>query len=243
MHELFPRYYMNSDNNIEFMGATEAFTCYHCGGFASHNWTWSLKHDTFPIPNSLFDVDVVISATCAACKHTSIWLKNLTPYIDAYEHLNHETLLYPFVTPNVDSPNSDLPTEIIKIYNEASKVLPDSPRASAALSRLAIQHLVDFLLPNEKGDLNNKIGVLVRTGLSPMIQQALDTVRVIGNNAVHPGIIEIEDNYDLAKNLLDLINVIANQLITLPKQIDELYSTLPDNSLKGIENRDNKNQK
>lgn len=76
-----------------------------------------------------------------------------------------------------------------------------------------------------------------------MIQQALDTVRVIGNNAVHPGIIEIEDNYDLAKNLLDLINVIANQLITLPKQIDELYSTLPDNSLKGIENRDNKNQK
>ncbi|WP_328803136.1 DUF4145 domain-containing protein [Ruoffia halotolerans] len=129
------------------------------------------------------------------------------------------------------------------MYNEASKVLPDSPRASAALSRLAIQHLVDFLLPNEKGDLNNKIGILVRTGLSPMIQQALDTVRVIGNNAVHPGIIEIEDNYDLAKNLLDLINVIANQLITLPKQIDELYSTLPDNSLKGIENRDNKNQK
>jgi hypothetical protein len=41
--------------------------------------------------------------------------------------------------------------------------------------------------------------------------------------------------------LFDLINIIVNEMITQPKQIDELYSTLPQNALDAIERRDNQN--
>ena len=39
-----------------------------------------------------------------------------------------------------------------------------------------------------------------------------------------------------------MINIIANVLITQPKQIQEAYDNLPDNSRKAIEKRDSKTQ-
>ena len=40
--------------------------------------------------------------------------------------------------------------------------------------------------------------------------------------------------------LFKLVNFIANKLITEPKEIDELYNSLPANKLEGINKRDNK---
>ncbi|WP_415663473.1 DUF4145 domain-containing protein [Vibrio taketomensis] len=50
--------------------------------------------------------------------------------------------------------------------------------------------------------MNNDIKELVSEGLSPKIQQALDSLRVVGNNAVHPGQINIDDNAEVAYKLL-----------------------------------------
>jgi hypothetical protein len=47
----------------------------------------------------------------------------------------------------------------------------------------------------EKGDSSPAIGNLVKKGLPPMTQESLDCVRVIGNNAVHPG--ELDLKYDI----------------------------------------------
>lgn len=55
------------------------------------------------------------------------------------------------------------------------------------------------------------------------MQQALDFVRVVGNNAVHSGEINLDDNKEIALSLFKIINMIADDLISKPKEMDELY--------------------
>ena len=87
-------------------------------------------------------------------------------------------------------------------------------------------------------NINDDIGQLVSKGLSVQIQKALDSVRVIGNNAVHPGSIDLDEKSEVAKTLLSLLNIIVEQLITQPKKINEIYSNLPQSALDGINKRD-----
>lgn len=111
------------------------------------------------------------------------------------------------------------------LYIEASTILIDSPKGSTALLRLALQMLLKQVGKSGK-NINNDIKELVAEGLSPKIQQALDLVRVIGNNAVHPGEINLDDNAEIAEKLFSVLNYIADQLITKPKELESLYKDL-----------------
>jgi hypothetical protein len=75
--------------------------------------------------------------------------------------------------------------------------------------------------------------------LPERIQKSLDAERVIGNNAVHPGQINV-DNEDTGSNLFLLVNIIAEYMITVPKKIDAVFDSLPDSSKKAISERDSK---
>jgi Domain of unknown function (DUF4145) len=79
---------------------------------------------------------------------------------------------------------------------------------------------------------------LVKKGLNPKIQKSLDIVRVIGNEAVHPGQIDLRDQPTTATQLCTLLNVIADAMITQPKIIESLYTALPETKLQQIEQRD-----
>jgi len=46
-------------------------------------------------------------------------------------------------------------------------------------------------------DINADIGNLVKKGLSPLVQKALDTVRVVGNECVHPGTMDLKDDREM----------------------------------------------
>ncbi|USI88072.1 hypothetical protein LZ086_01570 [Acinetobacter johnsonii] len=71
------------------------------------------------------------------------------------------------------------------------------------------------------------------------MQQALDLLRVVGNNAVHPGQIDLDDNNDIAMKLFHLLNYIANEMITKPKELDFLYSSIiPEETKQHIKERD-----
>lgn len=136
-------------------------------------------------------------------------------------------------------PNTDLSDEIKADYTEASNVLADSPRAAAALLRLALQKLCKQL--GEKGEnINEDIKSLVAKGLNPLVQKSLDALRITGNNAVHPGEINLTENPERALRLFELINFIADKMITEPKEIERFYVDLPANALKAIEQRDKK---
>ena len=83
------------------------------------------------------------------------------------------------------------------------------------------------------------IGDMVKSkGLRPEIQQALDVLRVIGNNAVHPGEIAVGDNRDQARAMFTLLNAIVEDLIVRPRQIETLYGSLPESVREAIDERD-----
>jgi hypothetical protein len=202
----------------------QAFNCAHCHVYSHQDWYYlkaGERPDGFGKQHS--DNRFKVSY-CERCKGNTIWFG--------------ENIVFP-QNLIVQPANSDLPPDIIEDYNEAALVLNNSPRSSAALLRLAIQKLCQFL--GESGrDLNNDIKNLVSKGLPPKVQEALDSVRVIGNESVHPGELNLNDNREIATQLFKLVNFIATKLITEPKEIEDLYRSLPQSKLDGINKRDGK---
>ncbi|MCW5206875.1 DUF4145 domain-containing protein, partial [Desulfobulbus sp. F5] len=118
-------------------------------------------------------------------------------------------------------------------------IINRSPRGAAALLRLCVQKLCAHL--GEPGkNINQDIAGLVKKGLNPRIQKSLDIVRVIGNEAVHPGELDLRDDPDTAAQLANLVNIIADFMITQPKHIDTLYDSLPVEKKEQIDKRDGK---
>lgn len=137
----------------------------------------------------------------------------------------------------------DMPELVRTEYDEARKVGAASPRAAAALLRLAIQKLVDQLKPG-KEDLNLKIGLLVDEGpIRPKLANMLDVVRVTGNNAVHPGTMDLTDEPERVITLFKLVNAIVEQTITLDQIVEEAHASLPEGAREGIAKRPAKVQK
>ena len=132
-----------------------------------------------------------------------------------------------------------MPESVKRDYNEARAVVEDSPRAAAALLRLGVQRLLENHLGAEGSSINDYIGYLVANDkISPRIQRALDAVRITGNNSVHPGRMDMDDNREMAEGLFTLLNEIVDEAIARDKRIDSFYEKLPSDDLEGVENRD-----
>ena len=162
---------------------------------------------------------------CYSCDEYALWLnfKLLWP--------EQNTVFYP---------KEKMPEDAKAIYLEAASLFGKSPRPSAALLRLSIEHLCNSLNGKEL-NINKGIAALVKKGLNERTQKALDIVRVTGNDAVHPGQININDNPEIAEKLFKLVNVIVEELISLPAEIDSLYDGLPETKKEAIVKRDGKN--
>jgi hypothetical protein len=159
---------------------------------------------------------------CFNCKRIAIWA--------------HDRLVFPPMKTG-PLPNADLPLEIRRDVEEARGIVELSPRGAAALLRLAIQKLCAHL--GEKGkNIDDDIASLVKKGLNPLVQQSLDVVRVIGNEAVHPGVIDLRDDRAAAERLFDLVNIVAEQMITHPRSVQKMYAKLPTSKIDAIERRD-----
>lgn len=60
-------------------------------------------------------------------------------------------------------------------------------------------------------DINKNIGSPAKKVLPPAVQKALDIVRVIGNESVHPGQIDLNDDPNITSKLVELVNIIASR--------------------------------
>jgi hypothetical protein len=162
---------------------------------------------------------------CFSCRDLSIWVAN--------------RIVDPVVIQDGVEPNEDMPPDVLVDYREAQSLVGISPRGAAALLRLAIQELMPHLgLPGK--NLNDDIGLLVSNGLDTRVQQALDVVRVIGNNAVHPGQIDLRDDAGTASRLFHLVNIIVESTISAQKHVKEMFEGLPETAKQQIALRDKK---
>ncbi len=95
-----------------------------------------------------------------------------------------------FVRPKVTSrpaPHKEVPEEFAADYREAAMVAADSPKASAALSRRCLQHLLREKAGAKKSDLSKEIDEVLASGQLPShLAGAIDAIRNVGNFAAHP---------------------------------------------------------
>jgi hypothetical protein len=198
----------------------EAFYCpaAGCGVYAKQEWD-QLYFQSTPGFKILGEHLV---AHCTACWEPSIW--------------REDVMIYPLRRQGED-PHSDMPADVLAVYEEARSVAPVSKKSAAGLLRLALQMLVDELEPGS-GTIDSKIGALVKRGLDPQLQQAMDVLRVVGNESVHPGQIDLDADDDLLPGLFNLANVIVEQVVARPKHIGGLFAKLPQTKLDAIQKRD-----
>jgi len=200
----------------------EAFNCVSCHVYTKQHWYYmqgSSRADGFGGQKQ--DPRFRISY-CEHCQFPTIW--------------HEKSIVFP-LNLSAAPPNEDLPEEIKSDYEEARSIVNLSARGAAALLRLGIQKLCAHLGQPGK-NINTDIKTLVTLGLPPKVQEALDSVRVIGNDAVHPGTIDLNDDSDTANQLFRLVNFIAQKMITEPLEIDAIYNSLPPDKLQGIKDRD-----
>lgn len=213
------------------------FNCSRCGVYAKQYWGNIVsQYRTKPVNGLAIPTlkrnanayngqnlpDNYVVSRCDSCKENVIWID--------------EKIIYPR-TIIVEQPNLDLPTEIQNLYLESANILNDSPRAAAALLRLALQLLLEELGGKGKS-IDADIKTIVASGIDPQVQKAMDIVRVFGNNGAHPGEIQIEEDPELVKKMFELINFIATKMITSQKEIDSLFDGLPDGAKEAINKRD-----
>ena len=214
-----------SKNYVEPDFNKKSFTCPHCGTLSlmryapvGYKGPDAVSLGSIKGPHT----NVVIIASCLQCNQKTIWIDNQYVYPDIV----------------AEEANPDMPEPVKQLYNEAGLIYNKSPRAACALLRLAIDRLCNELGETDR-DINKNIGELVKKGLSPSVQKALDIVRVVGNKAVHPGQIAFDvDDKETAVALMKLVNMITVRMITEPQEIDSMFEQLPDSTKNAIENRD-----
>jgi hypothetical protein len=171
-----------------------------------------------------WQLDNTNASKCYSCKQYALWVgPNLAWPVQQYSV----------------APNAEMPEHIKPDFLEAASIVDVSPKGAAALLRLCIQKLVIHL--GGKGDnLNADIGKLIEERvITKNIQEALDVVRVVGNNWVHPGTIVFDDNKAMATKLFGLVNVIVEATIATPRHITQIYETVvPKTTREAIAKRD-----
>lgn len=204
-----------------------AFTCPHCDVYANFYWKAAKEEVHFQGGRRSYADNGLHIATCTHCQGRAVWLV----------HEYNSCMLWPFGIANAPLPHDEMPEDVKADYIEARSISALSPRGASALLRLGIQKLCKHL--GGTGDnINQDIGALVKKGLPVQIQQALDIVRVTGNNAVHPGELRLEDKPEIAQALFGLLNLIVDNRIAEPKRVDALYASLPEGARKAVEKRD-----
>jgi len=155
----------------------------------------------------------------------------------SYFHPGDSWLVRP-KCPSRNPLSSDVPQDIAADYKEACLVLPDSPKASAALSRRCLQHLLHTAATVKPGNLADEIQQVIDSRTLPThLGESLDAIRNIGNFAAHPlksthlgEIVDVEQgeaewNLDVLESLFDFYFV---QPAILRKKRDALNKKLAD---------------
>lgn len=144
---------------------------------------WAIERFVCPEPKCRKDIYFLINAELSRNSASGTW--SIVKQIGS-EIVKKRQLIRPKGSSRPPVP-IEVPSDIANDYSEACLVLPDSPKASAALSRRALQHLLRNAGKVKNGDLANEIQqVLDSNQLPSYLADSIDAIRNIGNFAAHP---------------------------------------------------------
>lgn len=141
------------------------------------------------------------------------------------------TLLWPRSIP-ADRAPTQLPHGPKRDYDEARSVLAASPRASAALARRCLQHILRDVMAIKvsSGRLVDEIDKAKDSPqLSQSTKESLDHVRHIGNLAAHPGgVVGLIDDvtHEEAAYTIGVLELLFNDLYAIPERVARMTSRL-----------------
>lgn len=135
----------------------------------------------------------VAATKCPACNRLSFFLQSgYESHTDQQgkstklKYVNSSVLVRPRGISRSPVP-ADVPAVIADEYKEACLVLADSPKASAALSRRCLQHVLRSAAGVTAGNLAAEIQQVLDSGKLPShLAESIDAVRNIGNFSAHP---------------------------------------------------------
>lgn len=173
---------------------------------------------------------LVRAKTCPACHRAIIHLEaQKKPVTSRFREPSKTWMVYPKAVARTPLP-PEVPAQFVEDYREACLVLPDSEKASAALSRRCLQNLLVNHAKVKKKDLNDQIDEVLPT-LPSYITDELHTVRVVGNFAVHPikskstgEIVEVEPGE--AEGLLNVLESLFDFYFVQPAKAKERKAAL-----------------
>lgn len=148
------------------------------------------------------------------------------PQLREPSNIKREVWVLPKSPPRVRLPD-EVPAKFAEDYKEASLVLADSPKASAALSRRCLQRLIREHLAIKEMDLNKEIQKVLEKSILPShLAKAIDAVRAVGNFAAHPvksehtgEIIDVEPGE--AEWLLETLEALFDFLFVQPASLEK----------------------
>lgn len=194
------------------------FVCPTCGVYAQQDPNGQLLRNSGLAFGGSWSFTV-----CESCSEPAVW--------------RGEQMVWP-ANPSGPVPHADMPESVRAIYDEARQVAGASPRSAAALLRLAVETIVNELEPGS-GSLNDKTGRLRQRGLRQQVINAMDVLRVFGNNGAHIGEIDLNDGRDTVVSLFVILNLVVENVITSERQVEELFTQLPEGARSAISRRDN----
>ncbi len=170
---------------------------------------------------------VVLTRHCPRCRRLIISLA----CVQSDDEISSSEFVVEPRTTGRDPAPAEVPPEIAKDYREACLVLTDSPRASAALSRRCLQHILREKAGIKCRDLAAEIKKAIADGLPSYIARDLDDVRTLGNFAAHPKkntrtgeIIPVEPKE--AEHNLNVIEALFDHFFVKPEKARKLREAL-----------------
>lgn len=132
----------------------------------------------------------ILKSTCPSCKKFILHLRNYNPQKTVTGGIRKivvsENLIRPKIANRPPVP-VEVPIEFAQDYTEACLVIADSPKASAALSRRCLQHILREKLKIKKKDLFQEIQEVIDNAILPTdLLESIDSIRNVGNFAAHP---------------------------------------------------------
>lgn len=143
----------------------------------------------------------------------------------AMDEVESETIIFPA---NIShSVPNEVPEKYKQDFIEAVQVFPISPKASAALSRRILQHILREEYKIKHRSLAQEIDDFIKNAdVSSYVKDAVDAVRNIGNFAAHPlkdtntgEIVEVESGE--AEWLIDVLEALFDVTFVQPKKLEE----------------------